>query len=480
MLGECQNRFSLTPAALDTRGVQKQAPGSAIRSLRLSIRDLKVTLLLLLAVLAVSGSVVQAVTFTFKNVLDNSGSFDSFADKPAINNGGVVAFRAGLKSGVRGIYRSDGAAAITIADTSTGDFAFNPFPMSLESRCAVNDAGTVAFFIYHYNPTNYFEPSVCTGSGGAVAVIAVAYSNPDIGGGQVAFVAGLPATNSVNRSAVFVAPAGGGAATIVAQTDDRFGNSFDGPSINASGQVAFYAGLTIGADGIFLGPNGATNIVQGGAGSCFEWLQSGLMIGDGGQVIFTGRLTNGVDGVFYGSGGPLAGPITLSGGDAIGDIGTFPSLNAAGTVLCHGRLPDNRSAILAGDGTEVEKVIAVDDSLFGSTVTALGDTGNHGLNNSGQIVFTYELANGVQGIAVATPATVPPLVQSTLEIQRVDPLHVQLAWTTNAAGFKLESVSSLPTLTWNAVTNTPFLNGHQFTVVAEVGGAAQFFRLRSP
>ena len=50
-------------------------------------------------------------------------------------------------------------------------------------------------------------------------------------------------------------------------------------------------------------------------------------------------------------------------------------------------------------------MIRTSDMLFGGTVTNLAFSRN-GLNDSGLVVFYYELdnlANGVRGIAVATP-----------------------------------------------------------------------------
>jgi hypothetical protein len=125
----------------------------------------------------------------------------------------------------------------------------------------------------------------------------------------------------------------------------------------------------------------------------------------------------------------------------------------------------------------VDKVIAEGDALFGSTVILLGEPGNNGLNNNGQIVFTYSLANGVEGIAIATPASAPPPASPELQIQMPDPLHVRLAWSTNAAGFSLVSAPSLPASAWNSVTNAPVVDGEQNAVVLELGSAPQFFQL---
>jgi hypothetical protein len=167
--------------------------------------------------------------------------------------------------------------------------------------------------------------------------------------------------------------------------------------------------------------------------------------------------------------------ITVAGGGEVNDL--FPSINAAGTVACKGSLPSGPWAVLAGTAPVVDKVIAVGDSLFGSTVIGLGEPGNNGLNNNGQIVFTYSLDNGVEGVAIATPVNGSGPVLPILQIQPIDSLHVRLAWTTNSAGFNLEFASSLPASTWNSITNTPVLDGEQFAVVLEMGSAPQFFRL---
>lgn len=160
--------------------------------------------------------------------------------------------------------------------------------------------------------------------------------------------------------------------------------------------------LTNGAEGIFVGPGGVTTIATTEAGSPFTRLFEFPKISDSGTVVFLAQLTNGSYGLFYGGGGPLT-ELTVAGGGEIGD--TLPSINSAGTVACLGRLASNDRAILAGSGGTVETVIAVGDMLFGSTITQLNDPASHGLNNHGQIIFGYSLENGVEGIALATPAS---------------------------------------------------------------------------
>lgn len=54
----------------------------------------------------------------------------------------------------------------------------------------------------------------------------------------------------------------------------------------------------------------------------------------------------------------------------------------------------------------------------------------------------------------------------------------QIAWTTNSAGFSLESNTNLVTGIWISVTNEPVVSGDQFTVTVNLDEAQQFFRLK--
>jgi hypothetical protein len=433
--------------------------------------------------LALWSSLAWAGNYTFTSVIDNTGPFSDFG-AVAINNSGVVAFRGDMTSGVEGIYRTDGTTTVTIADTSTGEFAFHVGSTSLVSLPAIDDDGTVAFFIY-----DNYNPSIQTGSGAATAIIVesgdtncpfyVAWDNPSIRNSVVSFSGQLKGSGSnlLGPQGVFTEGAGGGAYTTIAQEGGKFltGSPFGGTSVNAEGQVAYCGYLADGTVGVFVGPDGATNLAQTGSGSQFSALDSFPKISDSGAVVFWATLTNFSEGDFISSNGVVT-QITVAGGGAVED--QFPSINAAGTVACFGSLSNGQSAVLAGTGPVVDKVVAEGDSLFGSTVIGLGSPGNNGLNNNGQIVFPYSLSNGVQGIAIATPTNGPPPVLPELQIQQPDPLHISLVWTTNAAGFALEATSTLPAPTWNPVTNTPVLAGEQFAVLLEMGSAPQFFRLR--
>lgn len=74
-------------------------------------------------------------------------------------------------------------------------------------------------------------------------------------------------------------------------------------------------------------------------------------------------------------------------------------------------------------------------------------------------------------LAVTRPASIP-LPSLTINSAGV------IAWTTNSAGFSLESNTNLVGSTWTAVTNTPTVSGNQFTVPMNLSEAQQFFRLK--
>ncbi len=74
-------------------------------------------------------------------------------------------------------------------------------------------------------------------------------------------------------------------------------------------------------------------------------------------------------------------------------------------------------------------------------------------------------------LTVSRPAIIPPPL---LAITGAG----QISWTTNSAGFLLESSLDLGEDGWRAVTNEPALRGDQFSVPMSSGAARQFFRLR--
>jgi hypothetical protein len=119
-------------------------------------------------------------------------------------------------------------------------------------------------------------------------------------------------------------------------------------------------------------------------------------------VAFRAILDLGGEGIFTGNGGP-----TTTIADTAGPFTMFfdPALNAGGSVAFRAFLDTGGEGIFTGPDPVNDAVIRLGDTLFGGSVTKLSFSRN-GLNDSGQVAFYYELdnlANGVLGIAVATP-----------------------------------------------------------------------------
>ncbi len=92
----------------------------------------------------------QAASFTFTKIADNSDSFSSFFEAPAINNQGTVAFSAFLDAGGKGIFTGNGTTTTSIANTNSlfGGPPDRPtvgYPLAELGSFSINDVGNVAF-----------------------------------------------------------------------------------------------------------------------------------------------------------------------------------------------------------------------------------------------------------------------------------------------------------------------------------------------
>jgi hypothetical protein len=120
-----------------------------------------------------------------------------------------------------------------------------------------------------------------------------------------------------------------------------------------------------------------------------------------GTVAFSGGPDTFTTGIFAGNGDALA--VLIGAGGPLGFFGQ-PSINDSGTVafeaFARGR------GVFTGPDPVADKVIAFGDTLLGSTVSDVR-LSPRGLNNSGEIAFYAELADGTQGIFRATPVPEP-------------------------------------------------------------------------
>jgi hypothetical protein len=99
---------------------------------------------------------------------------------------------------------------------------------------------------------------------------------------------------------------------------------------------------------------------------------------------------------------------------------------------------------------------------------------------NGQMMWngvTYWAGGHIWYVTISNVALVP---LPWLDISRVGPGSVQIIWATNFADYLLESADSLPSLTWNAVTNVPLNAGERQAVTLETGAVERFYRLHKP
>jgi len=355
------------------------------------------------AALALSVGDAAAASFTFINIADTSeeGPFQVAGfGVPALNNSGTVAFSGLLRAGGSGIFTSSGGRITTLYDTS------GPFSRLLDyPPLTINDSGTVAF-------TARLDTGlrgVFTGSGGPTTTI-VNSSGPL---GEFFFSPSLNERGTVAFGAAGgIFTSSGGPITTIAEPSGPLGFASE-HVLNDSGTVAFLGGRDTGGEGIFTGSGGAITTIADTSGpfDFFDDPLSGcfvcprvLSFNDSGTVAFFAGLDTGGAGIFTGSGGAIT---TIA--DSSGPFGGFsgPALNDSGTVaFLAGTAVTGKFGLFIGPDPVADEVISVGDPLFGSTLRRL-ILPAEGLNNNGQIVFLYELANGLGGIALANPRAIP-------------------------------------------------------------------------
>jgi hypothetical protein len=76
-------------------------------------------------------------------------------------------------------------------------------------------------------------------------------------------------------------------------------------------------------------------------------------------------------------------------------------------------------------------------------------------------------------LKITTLTQVPP----SIRFRKIDALHAELSWSTNAVGWNVESAMSLRGASWQVVTNNPGIVGTNYTVTVGTTNAQQFFRL---
>jgi hypothetical protein len=174
---------------------------------------------------------------------------------------------------------------------------------------------------------------------------------------------------------------------------DGLGSS--APDINDLGEVAYFAEYS-GGTGIFRGPDPSTDTIADSGGP-FAGFGLDVSINDAGTVAFVASLDVGGGGVFI---GPDPATDTVADSSGAYSVLSTPSINEAGTVAFSAELDAGGRGIFTGPDPVTDKVIAIGDPLFGSTVTSVNFLSS-GLNDAGDVAFSYSLANFRHGIAIA-------------------------------------------------------------------------------
>jgi hypothetical protein len=344
-----------------------------------------------------SSAASQGSKYQFILVKENpqwNVQYVSFRAGVSINNKGTAAVGAAITGGFLSVFTYD-----------------QPIAQTFEGRCtsgcfmtSINDAGTVAFVGSRTVTSNgialYDEPIVFTVDANDVTPLAQ----------------GLDLENSVSinneGNVAFSRQSGpyGGVYVAQGKSVNRISNHtgpFAYPVINNNGTVAFFAYSTEGTS-IVTGSGGAltTNARdKTDAFPAFVLDSTGtLAFNDKGTVAFISHLKGGKTGIVKADGGRFS---TIADNTGAYERFSTVALNNTGKVVfqayLRGATPDRpETGIYTGADPVANKVIAVGDPLFDSTVAQLA-LWRDGLNDAGQIAFLATLADGREVIGRTEP-----------------------------------------------------------------------------
>lgn len=338
-----------------------------------------------------------AISYSFRNIADQTGLFTNFGGAPVLNDAGDVAFEATLDDGTEGIFSGPDPGTDTIVDDS-GVF---DTPIDLPS---INGEGTVAFRAWLDPDDEHFlglrgiftgdDPDFDTVADEDDPLFAAGLSSPSIAdNGTVAFDA---IEGSFGNFGIYTVSATG-TQTTIADNAGPFTGTLFASSINDAGTtVAFYADYGSGG-GIFTGDDLPDDLVADSSGPYFQF--DIPAVNDADTVIFRATLDSGGSGIFSGP-SSTADRIVGTGGPYAGFSGY--SINDEGTVVFAADLDAGGLGIFTGTDPVAHKVIRTGDALFGSTASFVA-LSRENLNDNGEVAFLYELANGRSGVAIAAP-----------------------------------------------------------------------------
>lgn len=352
----------------------------------------------------------DASSAQFVNIVDTTGSFRSFAGTlPSMNNAGEVVFRASLDDGRDGVFVGN----VTLGSMQTPVLvADDAGPFLILDRPGIGDDGTILFWAsLDGGGEGIFSgpdpvADLRLNDSGDFGELAPSTNFAINGSGATALRASVPGGEAVLRI-----PASGPPLEVARSPDDFFGFFAGSPPINDSGTVLFGAFPGV-ENALFTGSDPVADRVLDNTGG-FDTF-SALDLNELGEFVMRAALDDGTQGIFRGDlttgSDPVADAIATAPGSFDGfpaSNNNHPDINDSGMVAFLAFLASLvpvglGTGIFVGPDPVADKVIAAGDPLFGSTVEGVNFT-RGGLNDEGEIAFTYSLENGVSGVAVFVP-----------------------------------------------------------------------------
>lgn len=358
-----------------------------------------ITLTLLFAVPA------AADTWTFTALPDPSPPYYAWGT-PAHGATGEVVFMTWLDSGQQAIVAlsAAGPRLVALADGAPFVSFTGVGGMQLENQPDLDDRGRVVFRAYRYEPIGmqYVAAAYLDDHGALTPLTAepggagpwLDWCNPSLSGD------GTCALFTWDTLGV-VQTLWAGQAPLLQPILDSSGPlvSFDAVAVAADGGlVACLAGDQDGDQRLLVCAEGGTTLVSARERDGFLYYNGDRSVNRHGQVAFRAQTGEWTEAILVGDGGPLT-TLAQSGGE---DFFSFqsPGIDDQGRVVFQAQLMSWSDAILTGPDPEADRVIAEQDSLFGSVIWGL-ELGPRGVNAAGDIAFRYSLDDGREGIAIA-------------------------------------------------------------------------------
>jgi Ca2+-binding RTX toxin-like protein len=348
-----------------------------------------------------SFNVVEIVTS------NNNSEIASFVIAPDINDSGTIAFR-GFGNVDGGVYtvNSNGFLTPVVTDNQLEEG-------SLEGVISFNNNGTFGYvvskavtilgvgdkdLILNENGTTTIIDSIFQDRLKSAIYQSIYVNENNFTAVQTSFSGlGLPSKEIIlinpNGTQEIIASSFGGRTSGLTDLGDL--------ALNNQNLIAYSATKTIfGEGGVLIDTEDSISITDGTTIILEDGVTAGnLALNDSGVLIYSTNQVTNTGTIISTEILQRQGNNTTSLANTDGLFRSFEeiSLNNSGEVVFSAFLDDGKEGIFTGINPVSDRIIAVGDTLSGSTVADL-EFSQEGLNNSGLITFKAELANGTLGI----------------------------------------------------------------------------------